>query len=80
MEGEYEFVAAGEAKEPALDAEILIYCERCDRTQPLVITRMTEDDNKISGHLLCAVCGFVVVTLIVPTSGEYQFLKSAELP
>lgn len=60
----------------------LIYCDACERPQPLIIDPMTRDanDHRVRGDLLCGVCRYVITTLTVREEGEYEFVKVETLP
>ena len=62
-------------------ADTLIFCDECNRPQPLVIGPMTiaEEDNKVRGDLMCGVCNYIVTTLTVREQGEYEFVKVENL-
>jgi len=54
----------------------LIYCDNCERHQPLRIDPMTRHaNNNIGGDLVCGVCHYIVTTLTVREEGEYEFVK-----
>ena len=77
-EGEYEFVEVRDVRDSDVSAKTVIYCNVCDRNNPMVVTPMASNpvnNNKISGNLLCGECGAVLASLTVPTAGEYEFVK-----
>lgn len=55
---------------------VKIYCENCGEHQPMRIDRFHKvADGTIWGDICCARCLLVIVTLIVPEEGEYEFRK-----
>jgi len=62
-------------------SEVKIYCETCDKHQPLDIDEMSTDDlnDNIWGDLVCSKCRFVIATLSVPVAGVYDFTLLSSL-
>ena len=57
---------------------VKIYCECCDKHQPVRIDRMTKDHlngENIWGDLCCSQCHLVIATLTVEEEGVYEFKK-----
>lgn len=63
---------------------ILIYCEGCDKKQPMRIDYMRQDTNfphqGIWGDICCAECFLVLNSITVDEEGIYAFQKIADLP
>jgi len=54
----------------------LVFCSQCESLKPLVVEPMTSDEqNRVSGDLVCGGCGLILETLTVPAEGEYGFVK-----